>query len=126
MAGRITTKTMSTEITRGADERGDDDVADDDETNVAVLGIMGKELKEERFYDGCSGSPITVNHVTWLHPVCSQLLSGLKAINSPAALWEPDVMNEGDGEREREVGRDRKACLEKFVAVKSESYWFPV
>lgn len=36
-------KTMSREMMRGTDERGDDDDADDDETKVAVLeGITRK------------------------------------------------------------------------------------
>lgn len=42
VAGRIMTKTMSREIMRGADERRDDDVADDDGTKAAVLGRTGK------------------------------------------------------------------------------------
>lgn len=42
VAGRLMTKTMSREIMRGADERRDDDVADDDEAGVPVLGITGK------------------------------------------------------------------------------------
>lgn len=89
---RIMMKTMSVEMMREADERGDDDDADDDETKAAVWAKRG-ELKEEKFYDGsllksCSGSPIAVNHVTWLHPVCSQLLTGLKAINRPVPYWK--------------------------------------
>lgn len=89
---RIMMKTMSGEMMRGADERGDDDDADDDETKAAVLGeTRGAERGE--VYDGsllksCSGSPIAVNHVTWLHPVCSQLLTGLKAINRPVPYWK--------------------------------------
>lgn len=98
---RIMMKTMSGEMMReaDADERWDDD-ADDDETKVAVWGNNRQNAGDGRreVYDGSlqkngSGSPIAVNHVTWLHPVCSQLLTGLKAINSPAALLETDVVN---------------------------------
>lgn len=37
---------------------------------------------------------VAVNHVTPLLPVCSQRLTGLKAIHRPAALLETDVVNE--------------------------------
>lgn len=59
---------------------------------------------------------IAVNDVTWLHPVCSQLLTGLKVINSPAALLETDVMNGRDTQRERVEG---ETCLEKLACVGS-------
>ncbi len=96
---------------REAHERGDDD-ADDDETKVSVWGSKRQKRGEQKRRslrwlpeENCSTSPIAVNHVTWLHPVCSQLLTGLKAINSPAASLETDVMN--GRERLRQRGRER-------------------
>lgn len=114
-------KTMSGEMMRGADaDKSWDDDADDEEMKVAVWGNnrqKGVVLKRWRLpAEKWLQLPVVVNHVTRLHPVCSQLLTGLKALNGPAALLETDVVNGrgSDVEGSNAQGQQR---LNKLVAL---------